>query len=69
VDGHDVEALAAALSTSDDVRAGRPHLIVAQTVAGKGVDFMQRRIEWHYLPMTVDQYASALAQVGETGSA
>lgn len=65
VDGHDVEALTEALDATDRTGEGMPHLIVATTTAGKGVDFMERRIEWHYLPMTADQYSSALAQVGK----
>ncbi|WP_275412674.1 transketolase [Rhizocola hellebori] len=69
VDGHDVDALNAAVSLDAEVLAGRPHLIVAKTSAGKGVRFMERRIEWHYLPMTEAQYTSALAELGETPSA
>ncbi len=66
VDGHDVDALAAAVSRPVD---GRPHLVVARTTAGRGVDFMQGRIEWHYLPMNAQQYASALAQMEESSRA
>ena len=69
VDGHDVDELSRALSTSAEQRAGKPHLIVAATTAGKGVDFMERRIEWHYLPMSPEQHASALAQLGENRGA
>jgi transketolase len=69
VDGHDVDALTSALSASSEERGGMPHLIVARTIAGKGVDFMERRIEWHYLPMTPDQYTSALIQLGENPGA
>ena len=64
VDGHDVDALTAALDISAQERGGKPHLVVARTTAGKGVDFMERRIEWHYLPMSAEQYSSALQQVG-----
>ncbi len=62
VDGHDVDAIGAALDTPAELRGGRPHLVVARTVAGKGVDFMEGRVEWHYLPMTAEHYALALAQ-------
>jgi transketolase len=60
IDGHDREALAAALTAV----SSRPRMIVAHTVFGHGVSFMQSRIEWHYLPMTDVQYAQALAEVG-----
>ena len=58
VDGHSADELDSALELH-----GGPHLIVARTTAGHGVDFMERRIKWHYLPMTLEQYESALEQV------
>lgn len=69
VDGHDVHALEAALSTPAEQLRGRPHLVVARTVAGKGVDFMERRIEWHYLPMSADQFVAATAQLPRVADA
>jgi transketolase len=61
VDGHDVGALRAAL---DAPRDGRPRVLVAHTTFGRGVDYMESQIRWHYMPMDDDEYASALAQVG-----
>lgn len=61
VDGHDAGALRAAL---DAPRDGRPRVLVAHTTFGKGVDYMQSQIRWHYMPMDDDEYASALEQVG-----
>jgi transketolase len=69
VDGHSVDALTEALSTPPDRLRERPHLIVATTVAGKGVDFMERRIEWHYLPMTADQFTNAASQLPSVSDA
>jgi transketolase len=40
---------------------GRPRCVVAETIKGHGVSFMQNKMEWHYLPMTDAQYAQALA--------
>jgi transketolase len=60
VDGHDCEAIEAAI---DAPRGGRPRVLVARTTFGKGVDFMQSKIEWHYMPMDDDQFASAMEQV------
>ena len=51
VDGHDPVALCNTIRDLD-VEAGPPHVLVAHTVFGKGVSFMERSIEWHYLPMT-----------------
>jgi transketolase len=62
VDGHDHGALRAAI---DSLALGdaKPHVLLAQTVFGHGVSYMEREILWHYLPMDDDQYASALAQL------
>ncbi len=61
VDGHDPSALRSALKEN-----GReaPRAIIARTVFGKGVSFMERQIKWHYLPMTDQEYEQALAEVG-----
>lgn len=63
VDGHDVAALTTALDRGGATR-GRPHVIVARTVAGKGVSYMEGRVEWHYLPMDEAQYTQALREIG-----
>ncbi|MHB8689901.1 MAG: transketolase [Solirubrobacteraceae bacterium] len=65
VDGHDLQALTAALdecTTTEAVDA--PHVILARTTFGKGVSFMERRIEWHYLPMSDNEYELAVAELG-----
>jgi transketolase len=60
IDGHDARAIIAALQT----HAGDgPRFIVAQTHKGCGVSFMQDRMEWHYLPLTAEQYAQAVQEV------
>jgi transketolase len=62
VDGHDVSALGATVESLrlDD---GPPHVVLARTVAGKGVPFMESRIEWHYLPQTDAEYARAVHEL------
>ncbi len=37
-------------------------VILLHTVKGKGVSFMENRMEWHYLPLSAAQYAAALAR-------
>lgn len=46
IDGHDVTAIDTAL-TRAKARNGRPHFIIAHTVKGKGVSFMEHPTEWH----------------------
>ena len=59
IDGHSLDELAAALAR----RAKGPRAIVARTVKGHGVSFMEGKMEWHYLAMTQSQYLQALAEV------
>ena len=63
LDGHDVQALTGTLASlhADEGRA--PHVILARTTFGKGVSFMESRIEWHYLPMSDDEYGLARSEL------
>lgn len=63
VDGHDVSAL------DDALRAARgggdaPHVVVAHTVKGKGVSFMEDNAGWHGKAPNADELAQALAELG-----
>lgn len=64
IDGHDPRALGQTLRT---LRAdgGPPHVVLARTTFGKGVRFMENRIEWHYLPQTDAEYARALTELSQ----
>jgi transketolase len=64
VDGHDMAAIvdALALARAGD---GRPVAIIADTVKGKGVSFMEGRYFWHTRPITPDEYAQAMADLGQ----
>jgi transketolase len=62
VDGHDLDQLADTLAkpASSD---GKPRMVIAQTTFGKGVSYMESRIEWHYLPMSEAQFDQAIAEL------
>jgi transketolase len=62
VDGHDPGALQALLGAPSRMH-DLPRLIVARTTFGKGVSFMENRIEWHYLPLDDDQCQRALSEL------
>jgi transketolase len=62
VDGHDPGAIEAAIAGADTA-AGPPHVLVARTVFGHGVSFMESEIKWHYLPLTDDEYDRALEEL------
>jgi transketolase len=62
VDGHDVDALLAAFAAVP-FAAGRPSAIVARTVKGRGVSFIEDRVEWHHKVPTEEQVALALEEL------
>jgi transketolase len=63
VDGHDVDGITETISSLDRGAGARPHVLLAQTTFGKGVSFMEGRIEWHYLPLSEDQHLQARAEI------
>ncbi len=62
IDGHDHEALKAALMGAPPV-AGRPTAVVAHTIKGKGVSFMEGLLAWHYKNPDAKQLEAALAEL------
>jgi transketolase len=60
VDGHDVRQIADALDKADEV-SGKPVMIVAHTVKGKGVPFAEGKADFHHGIMTQQQYETARA--------
>jgi transketolase len=63
IDGHDMAAILAALERARDRRGGRPLCLIARTVKGKGVSFMEGVREWHGRPPNDDECARALAEL------
>ncbi|MGC3996957.1 MAG: transketolase [Anaeromyxobacter sp.] len=63
VDGHDLPALLQALSRPAD-GSGRPRALIARTVKGKGVSFMEDDNNWHYRTPTPDEIARAKRELG-----
>ena len=63
VDGHDLGALVRRLRNVPD-GSGRPVAIVAHTVKGKGVSFMEDDNNWHYRIPSTDELARAWRELG-----
>ena len=59
-DGHDHAALLRSLAPSD---SGAPVAIIANTIKGKGVSFMEDRVEWHHKVPSDEQFALALEEL------
>src|SRR5581483_4943016 len=60
VDGHDVAALFEFLNAQG---TGRPRCLIARTIKGKGVSFMEDRVEWHHKVPSAQQVQDALAEL------
>ncbi|MFA6214523.1 MAG: transketolase [Candidatus Micrarchaeia archaeon] len=63
VDGHSVEALSAAFEEAAATK-GRPTVIIAKTVKGKGVSFMENQAGWHGRAPNKEELGKALAELG-----
>jgi len=61
IDGHDLNAITETLARDE----GGPRAIVARTVKGRGVSFMENKMEWHYLPLTEALYQQAIDEVNQ----
>lgn len=76
IDGHDLGAILRATSaagkSSVDVAEksedrGRPTMIIARTIKGRGVSFMENRAEWHGKAPNAEQLEAALKELGSEG--
>ena len=64
VDGHDVDALRAAFDEAKgNLGGGQPTVVIAKTVKGKGVSFMENNILWHYRTPQGEEYEAALREL------
>ena len=64
IDGHDYGQIRAALREARET-LGKPTMIIAHTVKGKGVSFMENDYDWHGKPASREQAEQALAELGE----
>lgn len=62
VDGHDIKALKEAFAALP-FEKGKPSLIIAHTIKGKGVSFMENSVKWHHGVPDKEQYETAIAEL------
>ena len=62
IDGHDYAQIGEAIEAAQQVK-GAPLVIIAHTVKGKGVDFMENAVQWHYGSVDSDMAARAKASI------
>lgn len=64
VDGHDIEALLAAFAEAKATK-GKPTILIANTIKGKGVSFMEDQADWHGSAPNAEQAEKALQELRE----
>lgn len=65
IDGHDIAAIVAALAEAENAK-GRPTVIVARTVKGKGVSFFENKAAYHGVTPSDEELPKALECLGES---
>lgn len=66
VDGHDTAAIKAAVDTAKTIK-GKPSVIIADTVKGKGISFMENQYQWHSGQITPEQFEQGLKDLEGRG--
>jgi len=63
INGHDIKAIVDSLNEAEKIK-GKPTMIIAHTVKGKGVSFMENKVEYHGVAPTRDEYERAMKELG-----
>ena len=63
-DGHDIEQMMDALDAAEKLK-GKPTVIIAHTVKGKGVSFVENKAEWHGIAPKKEEYERAIVELDE----
>jgi len=64
INGNDLDEIEAAVNNAKSFK-GKPTAIIASTVKGKGVSFMENNVSWHGSAPNEEQYKQAMADLGE----
>ncbi|TET53589.1 MAG: transketolase [Actinobacteria bacterium] len=62
IDGHDIDDIVRSLEKADAVK-GKPAMIIAKTIKGKGVSFMENEVDWHGVAPNLKQVRQALKEL------
>lgn len=62
IDAHDFDAIEAALENAKATK-GKPTAIIAKSIKGKGVSFMENQVNWHGAAPNAEQYETAIAEL------
>jgi transketolase len=64
IDGHDLRQICNALDVAENIQ-DKPTVIIAKTIKGKGVSFMEEHFEFHNAPIDQDQWIQAMKELAE----
>ncbi len=64
IDGHDFSQIDEAVQRAEERRDDRPNVIVARTTKGKGVSFMEDKLQYHGVAPTMDELRRAMEELG-----
>ena len=64
INGHDMDAIVAALDSIENCPVGQPTMIIADTIKGKGVSYMEDTYKWHGAVPNKEQYEQAMKELG-----
>ena len=62
IDGHNIESIIDAFTTAKQTK-GKPTIIIAKTVKGKGVSFMENQVSWHGKAPSEEEYNKAIEEL------
>ncbi|WP_290656250.1 transketolase [Anaerovibrio sp.] len=65
IDGHDTEKICHTFSELLELRNGKPKVVIANTIKGKGISFMENKPEWHHSALSEKQYKEAMQELGQ----
>ena len=63
IDGHNMEEILDALDKAGQIK-GKPTMIIAHTIKGKGISFMENKFQWHGKAPNREEYEIALQELG-----
>jgi transketolase len=63
--GNDFESLHNAFEKLEQRNSDKPKCIIACTTKGNGISYMENKMEWHYLPMSDEQYNQAIVEANK----
>ena len=67
IDGHDIEEIIKAFEVAKNIK-DKPTCIIAKTIKGKGISYMENQVGWHGKAPNEEQYKEAMANLVSLGT-